>query len=151
MKKQKKTIKEIKESIKNYKNLTYDKETELFTVQFLNGNVRNYRTLNAAINRAKSSQKEYIIPKIITANTYFWIPMGNARSRREFEKKRNYEIKKFCSYINKLPGINVDGKYEESCQNVYKKMFYSVNNKKTNLTGIINTAAKYGLILLKQF
>ena len=38
-------------------------------------------------------------PEILTANTYFWNPSGNASGRRRNEDKRIFEVKDFFESI----------------------------------------------------
>lgn len=76
-------------------------------------------------------------PKILTQNSYFWKPAGNAQRRRDNEQKKHQEVDDF---LKSLPdpyeyGLEVWFEYSESCTSVYKR--FTVNRtadgSKTNI------------------
>lgn len=141
---------EIKETAKNLKNFSNDKKAEKpFTVRFPSGTSRSYKTFEAAKRIAENAQLTIEIPGVVTANTYFWTPGMAASCRRANERRRETEIETFCETLNHIPGIEISGYYTESCNHVRKSMTYMVNDKITNLTGLIGTAKKWGINLEK--
>lgn len=84
-------------------------------------------------------------PQILTANTYFWSPSGNASGRRANEERRQNEVAEFFQAIGmsvERSGDNVIGKagaievvfhYSESCNNVYKSLSVTNGGKRSNI------------------
>lgn len=79
------------------------------------------------------------IPDIMTANTYFWRPSGNASGRRNNEARRNRQVEQFIA-ANKAAldaaGIVIDFNYSESCKNVYKYCRITRNGKRSNIIAV---------------
>lgn len=135
------------------KNIIENKKEKTFTVQTSNGKTRVFKTRRGAENHAAKHSHTIDIPRIVTANTYFWTPAGNASGRRSNERRREAEIEDFASLFDTVPTITVEGSYRETCGNVYKSMSYQVLKKgewkPTNLTGLIGEAARWGITLVK--
>lgn len=135
------------------KNIIENKKAGTFTVQTANGKTRVFKTRKGAENHAAKHAVSLQIPGIVTANTYFWTPSGNASGRRSSERRRNAEIELFANVFDAIPTIRVYGDYRETCGNVYKSMSYEVLRKgewkSTNLTGLIGEAARWGIALIK--
>lgn len=93
------------------------------------------------------------IPKILTANTYFWNPAMNASSRRRKEEQVLCEVEGFLKdmgfsvkregtqVVAKKEEWDVEFSYRESCKNVYKTAKYFYLDRKTNLTKFKNRMA----------
>ena len=87
-------------------------------------------------------------PAILTANTYFWTPKGNASARRRSEDSNLETVGKFFREIGlktEINGNTVTGesekliarfKYSESCKNVYKNLLIEKNGKRSNITAL---------------
>lgn len=135
------------------KNIIENKKAGTFTVQTANGKTRVFKTRRGAENYAAKHAVKIDIPMILTANTYFWSPSGNASGRRSNERHRNAEIELFANVFDAIRTIRVTGDYRETCSNVYKSMDYKVMRngewKNTNLTGLIGEAARWGVELIK--
>lgn len=72
-------------------------------------------------------------PAVLTANTYFWTPGGNASSRRRAEAKHQGAVRQWLislGFVEITPGVYqhletrllVSFSYNESCRNVYKRL-----------------------------
>jgi hypothetical protein len=135
------------------KNVKENKREKTFTVQTANGDVRVFKTLRGAENHARKNEKTVCAPAIVTANTYFWTPAGNASGRRSNEDRRMKEIEDFGNAFSTVPTIRVSGEYRETCKNVYKSMSYEVLKngewKSTNITGLTGECARWGINLVK--
>jgi hypothetical protein len=142
-----KQTKKLKKSTE--KNVFLNDDKTGYVLQMPHGKTRNYKRLNSAEGAALITRVYVNIPDIITANTYFWQPHGAASGRRSNENRRQSEINDFCSRVNVIPTVFASGEYSESCKNVYKTMTYKVNDKTTNITGLIGECARWGMILEK--
>jgi hypothetical protein len=135
------------------RNIKENKKEKTFTVQTPDGKTRVFKTRKGAENHALLRGVTVQVPYIATANTYFWHPQGSASGRRSSEKRRTSEIEDFAAVFEKIPTIMVSGSYSESCNRVYRRMFYEVLRKgewvDTNLTGLIGEAARWGITVDK--
>ena len=87
----------------------------------------------------RSNPQPVEIPEIMTANTYFWSPSGNASSRRRNEARRNGEVSDFlAAHADELraSGVEVDFSYSESCAHVYKRCAVTRDGKRSNITAV---------------
>ena len=99
--------------------------------------------------------KTISIPRIVTANTYFWNSASHASTRRANERKNMQAMTDFKNtLLSALPENTVffEYDYSESCKNVYKHFYiYRMDKtgakKKTNMTWLINFCAKHNIQL----
>ena len=89
---------------------------------------------------------EYEIPKILSANTFYWNSGKNSSTRRWNEEKNQSEVANFLEkigfdvnregdhVIGKRDGVEINFHYTESCNNVYKTLKIYKNDKRSNIT-----------------
>lgn len=88
-------------------------------------------------------------PKILTANTYFWKPSGNASQRRSKEEMRLNEVQNWFESLGmkivardehevaaEKGELTAAFSYKESCKNVYKHLEVYRGDKKSNITAL---------------
>lgn len=127
------------------KNVKRNKKEKIWTVQTFDGKVKTYKTERGALARAKKLYHEVFMPPIIKANTYHWSPSGSASSRRSKEEYRMNQMRVFADQFKRIPTIELTYHYEESCRIVRKKFIVEINGKKSNITGLIGEAARWGI------
>lgn len=135
------------------KNVIENKKEKTFTVQLPTGKTKVYKTRRGAEACATKNNISINIPGIVTANTYLWHTGGNASQRRRNEERYQGDIDDFARRVSVVPTIDVEGSFSQSCKNTYKTISYNVTKKgemvKTNLTGLIGEAARWGITLVK--
>ena len=110
------------------------------------------------------TMKQISIPKVVTANTYFWTPGAVANIRRSNEEKRLREVADWLKQMgfdtakknidtilgileDKHGTIEVEFHYSESARNVYKHFRVRRNGQNSNIKGLINEMKKRGIEL----